>query len=84
MYLILEFAPNGNLHHHLSSIRTGDSNQIELGERYLSPTEILSYASQIAKGMEYLTSKNVNMLIGIVYKHGLKMAYQNFKSMIIF
>ena len=77
MYLILEYAHNGSLHGHISKIRTGDGDYIVPGtddgkgedckettddkQPNLSENEILSFASQIANGMEYMASKNVSV-----------------------
>ncbi|XP_072049427.1 uncharacterized protein [Amphiura filiformis] len=60
-YLIMEYAPHGNLQSHLRAIRNAPEspyNNIE-GQRreFLTPNEILEFGSQIANGMKYLSSK---------------------------
>ena len=61
----MEYLPNGNLQTYLRHIRTGANEQyFELKEEkkrnFLLPSEILSFASQIANGMEFLSSKAVS------------------------
>ncbi|XP_072022146.1 uncharacterized protein [Amphiura filiformis] len=51
-YLVLEYAPNGNLREYLHSIRK------EPGEQVLQPKEIIGFAFDVSKGMEYISSKN--------------------------
>ncbi|XP_038065545.1 fibroblast growth factor receptor 2-like [Patiria miniata] len=65
-YLIMEYLPNGNLQTYLRHLRTGSKGQYsddlkELREEkknVLLPWEILSFAIQIADGMEFLASKS--------------------------
>ncbi|XP_022101392.1 proto-oncogene tyrosine-protein kinase receptor Ret-like isoform X2 [Acanthaster planci] len=64
-FLIMEYLPNGNLQTYLRHIRTGAKEQYfslkeirEEKRNYLLPAEILSFAMQIASGMEFLASKS--------------------------
>ncbi|XP_022101409.1 fibroblast growth factor receptor-like isoform X2 [Acanthaster planci] len=62
MYIILEYVPHGNLQTYLRQIRTGTDptnlNKNELVRKNnLTPTEILTFACQVVRGMEYLESK---------------------------
>ncbi|XP_038064851.1 muscle, skeletal receptor tyrosine protein kinase-like [Patiria miniata] len=62
MYVILEYVPHGDLQTYLRHIRTGTEpfylKKEEFKEKKdLTPTEILSFASQVVRGMEYLASK---------------------------
>ncbi|XP_038065532.1 fibroblast growth factor receptor-like isoform X3 [Patiria miniata] len=62
MYIILEYVPHGNLQTYLRHIRTGMEpiylNKAGFKEKKdLTPTEILTFASQVVRGMEYLASK---------------------------
>ena len=64
-YLIMEYAPHGNLQNHLRGIRNAPEspyNNVESGRReFLTPAEILQFGSQIANGMMYLASKQVRL-----------------------
>ncbi|XP_038064852.1 muscle, skeletal receptor tyrosine protein kinase-like [Patiria miniata] len=62
MYIILEYVPHGDLQTYLRHIRTGTEpfylKKEEFKEKKdLTPTEILTFASQVVRGMEYLASK---------------------------
>ncbi|XP_038064856.1 tyrosine kinase receptor Cad96Ca-like [Patiria miniata] len=62
MYIILEYVPHGDLQTYLRHIRTGtEPFYLKKGEfkekKDLTPTEILTFASQVVRGMEYLASK---------------------------
>ncbi|XP_041469939.1 fibroblast growth factor receptor 3-like [Lytechinus variegatus] len=60
-YILMEYLPNGNLQGYLRQIRTGDSMAEEY--RYLKkqkdipPNDLLNFGVQIARGMEYLASR---------------------------
>ncbi|XP_038064848.1 fibroblast growth factor receptor 3-like [Patiria miniata] len=62
MYIILEYVPHGDLQTYLRHIRTGTEPFYMKKEEFkekkdLTPTEILTFASQVVRGMEYLASK---------------------------
>ncbi|XP_038066020.1 proto-oncogene tyrosine-protein kinase receptor Ret-like isoform X2 [Patiria miniata] len=62
MYIILEYVPYRDLQTYLRHIRTGTEpfylKKEEFKEKKdLTPTEILTFASQVVRGMEYLASK---------------------------
>ena len=58
MYVIVEYAPHGNLRQFLRSNRP----QLDNVQPQLSLKDMVSFSLQIAKGMEYLASRRVNML----------------------
>lgn len=75
MYLVIEYAPHGNLQSHLRGIRNGPSSQdspymnadggaasSDAAQRahFLTPTEVMNFACEIANGMMYLASKQVS------------------------
>ena len=69
-FLILEFAPFGSLKGHLDKIRAGVNNSCHDQMVWsLSPTEILTFAYQIANGMDYLASNNVSQYLIIYVSH---------------
>ncbi|XP_071959373.1 fibroblast growth factor receptor 2-like [Antedon mediterranea] len=57
IYVIMDFLPNGNLLGHLRSSRqkVESSNRTSM-KTYLSPTDLLRYAYEVANGMAYLAS----------------------------
>ncbi|XP_065650012.1 fibroblast growth factor receptor 1-A [Hydra vulgaris] len=57
VYVIVEYAPNGNLRQFLRSKRPPMSDNGYRSDPLLSVKDIVSFALQIAKGMEYLASK---------------------------
>nr|XP_054760060.1 tyrosine kinase receptor Cad96Ca-like [Lytechinus pictus] len=60
-YILMEYLSNGNLQGYLRQVRTGDSMAEEY--RYLKkqkdipPNDLLNFGVQIARGMEYLASR---------------------------
>lgn len=66
LYVILEYAPHGNLRDFLRMHRPESGYESVIGEisedsQSLSQKELMSFARQIAKGMEYLASRRVSM-----------------------
>ena len=60
MYLVLEFAPNGNLKTYLDRVRTGEFKGKNMEKREsISSTELLAYGFQISSGMAFLSAKGV-------------------------
>ncbi|XP_038065622.1 ephrin type-A receptor 1-like [Patiria miniata] len=61
LYIILEFMPHGNLQGYLQRIRTGKEKShpgyLDATQRVIQPEEVLKFASEICRGMEYLASK---------------------------
>lgn len=66
LYIILEYAPHGNLRDFLRQHRPTSGYEPVIDntfteEKSLSQKELLSFARQTAKGMEYLASRRVSM-----------------------
>lgn len=69
VYLIMEYVPNGKLLTYLRESRS-DAFKREFGS--LSSQDLISFAAQVAKGMEYISSKGIlhrdlaarNVLVG--------------------
>lgn len=75
LYVIVEFAPHGNLRDFLRQHRPssgyepaiGFSNENEgdlaSGKSTLTEKDLVSFAYQVAKGMEYLASRRVSLVL---------------------
>lgn len=59
VYVIVEFAPNGNLRQFLRSKRPPPSDSDQRMDPLLSVKDMVSFSLQIAKGMDYLASRKV-------------------------
>lgn len=57
LYVMVEFAPHGNLKDFLTENRPSSKSKTSIRS---SLKDLISYAFQIARGMEYLASKKVN------------------------
>ncbi|XP_033126036.1 fibroblast growth factor receptor 2-like [Anneissia japonica] len=62
LYVIMDYLPNGNLLGHLRASRQKNegSNRTSM-KTYLSPTDLLRYAYEVANGMAYLASMKVSI-----------------------
>ena len=59
-YLVLEYAPNGNLKEYLDKVRTGEFKDDHQEKREsISSVELLTFGYQIACGMTFLSEKRV-------------------------
>lgn len=75
VYVIVEYAPNGNLRQFLRSKRPPPSDSDQRMEPLLSAKDMVSFSLQIAKGMDYLASRKCihrdlaarNVLVGEDY-----------------
>ncbi len=70
LYLILEYAANGNLKRHLEQIRIKQQNQTDASDNIpisAVSSDIIKYAFQIACGMEYISSKEVSLFLLVAY-----------------
>ncbi|XP_057305893.1 fibroblast growth factor receptor 2-like isoform X2 [Hydractinia symbiolongicarpus] len=75
VYVVVEYAPHGNLRQYLRSKRPPPSDSDERPKPLLATKDMVSYALQIAKGMEYLASRKCihrdlaarNVLVGENY-----------------
>lgn len=61
LYVIVEYAPHGNLKNFLRSHRFGSNYEAtnEKEKKILTQKELISFAYQIARGMEHLASRRV-------------------------
>ncbi|XP_066927035.1 fibroblast growth factor receptor 2-like isoform X2 [Clytia hemisphaerica] len=75
VYVIVEFAPNGNLRQFLRSKRPPPSDSDQRMDPLLSAKDMVSFSLQISKGMDYLASRKCihrdlaarNILVGDDY-----------------
>lgn len=64
IYIVVEFAPHGNLRQFLRSNRPSFTESLdESSESSLTVANLVSFALQIAKGMEFLASHQVSVLL---------------------
>lgn len=68
LYVILEYAPNGNLRdflrsHHPSSEYEYIIDNTFMDTKILSQKDLISFAYQSARGMEYLASRRVSTYV---------------------
>ena len=62
LYVIVEFAPHGNLRDFLKKhrpISLSDASQVSRGVKPLTEKNLISYAYQVSRGMEYLSANKV-------------------------
>lgn len=64
LYVIVEYAPHGNLRDFLRQHRPSSGYEPAIGEdlhdgNTLTQKDLISFAYQVAKGMEYLASRRV-------------------------
>lgn len=63
LYVLVEYAPHGNLRNFLKDNRMGYETDGSLKEKkYFTEKELVSYAFQVARGMEYLASRRVSII----------------------
>ena len=65
LYVIVEYAPHGNLRDFLRCRRppnpfSGNEISVDLQHKPLSSRDLVSFAYQVAKGLEYLTARMVS------------------------
>lgn len=65
IYVIVEYAPHGNLRQFLRSNRPPPSDTDQRLDPLLSVKDMVSFSLQIAKGMHYLASRKVNIYSAI-------------------
>lgn len=70
LYVIVEYAPHGNLRDFLRQYRPAPKNESDIDEGYgdyqtLTQTQLTIFAYQIAKGMEYLALKRVSKAVNL-------------------
>lgn len=71
LYVIVEYAPNGNLRDFLRSHRRMEGYEQPIGIPHLSQRDLGRFAYEICRGMEYLSSKRVCILLFPNFSHGL-------------
>lgn len=67
LYVIVEFAPHGNLRDFLRQHRPSSGYEPAIGmvekeKKTLTQKDLVSFAYQVAKGMEYLASRRVSLM----------------------
>lgn len=66
LYVIVEFAPHGNLRDFLRKHRPTSGYEqtalIDAEKKNLTQKDLISYAYQVARGMDYLASRRVNII----------------------
>ncbi len=63
--LLMEFIPNGTLQSYLRQKR-GENGYGNVNGSALTSNDLISYVYQIAKGMDYLSSKGVRLLLTLI------------------
>lgn len=63
LYVVVEYAPYGNLRDFLRQHRPSSGYELAVGEKKekktLTQKDLVSFAYQVARGMEYLASRRV-------------------------
>lgn len=65
LYVVVEYAPYGNLRDFLREHRPSSGYEIAVGtelkeKKTLTQKDLVSFAYQVARGMDYLSSRRVN------------------------
>ena len=68
LYVIVEYAPHGNLREFLQQCRAVNGDGLQL-QSSLSYKDLLSFAFQVARGLEYMSSQMVNAQNRILLYH---------------
>lgn len=67
LYVVVEYAPYGNLRDFLRQHRPSSGYEVALGDdkekNTLTQKDLVSFAYQVAKGMEYLASRRVSRVL---------------------
>lgn len=73
LYVLVEYAPYGNLREYLRNFRASSGYERPIGDTRPDPltqSDMVSFAYQVAKGMDYLASKKVcQILLYRIYKY---------------
>lgn len=78
LYVIVEYAPHGNLKDFLKkNLAMADYNSLNT-QHVLSQNELVSFAFQVARGMEYLASRRVSFIAEFLIKSHF--FYSNFNE----
>lgn len=69
LYVVCEYAPHGNLRDFLRSHRSSGYElaigTVEKEKKTLTQKDLVSFAYQVARGMEYLSSRRVCIIINL-------------------
>jgi serine/threonine protein kinase len=82
LYVVVEYAPHGNLRDFLRQHRPSSGYEPAIGtdlkeKKTLTQKDLVSFAYQVARGMEYLASRRVSFIILPIYMYT---AYLNMVS----
>lgn len=82
LYVVVEYAPHGNLRDFLRQHRPSSGYEPAIGtdlkeKKTLTQKDLVSFAYQVARGMEYLASRRVSFIILPIYMYR---AYLNMVS----
>lgn len=79
LFVVVEYAPHGNLRDFLRQHRTSSGYEPAIGivekeKKTLTQKDLVSFAYQVARGMEYLASRRVRCFVSqiVVIKHNIK------------
>lgn len=70
LYVIVEYAPHGNLRDFLRNQRPSPGYEAIVGQekKALTQKDLVSFAYQVARGMEYLDSRRVRKFVRLCYR----------------
>jgi serine/threonine protein kinase len=74
LYVVVEYSPHGNLRDFLRQHRPSSGYEPAIGtdlkeKKTLTQKDLVSFAYQVARGMEYLASRRVSLVIPLICMH---------------
>lgn len=75
LYVVVEYAPHGNLRDFLRQHRPSSGYEPAIGtdlkeKKTLTQKDLVSFAYQVARGMEYLASRRVSLVVLLIFVCG--------------
>jgi Serine/threonine protein kinase len=75
LYVVVEYAPHGNLRDFLRQHRPSSGYEPAIGsdlkeKKTLTQKDLVSFAYQVARGMEYLASRRVSLVVLQIFVYG--------------